>query len=495
VRAANRSRLYASSVIFLLFSLPAAAVIKVEMPVSKMYGIAQAVVTGSIASVNPDKRVIEVKVTDTLKGESPGNKFRIQIVSPVELIKEAFVGQPVVLLTGKARNGPAHVLHIADTWLLAERVSDSNPPIWRVVKVHDAKKIFPGTTAALVRIMIELKAGKSTLLDKMEQNYLSGGIKELGRLKAVKPSWLMAVDVNGDKKPDLLVGVGNGVKLFMAVGAGYKDVTEIWGLSAASGSYHAVGDVYGNGRIDLLLDNALWMNDRGKFTDPSWRLSLPVKPLAAALIDFGGHKKLDAAFLTADGILHISENPPTTGASWKARPSKTLWKDDPSPVMAAFGDWGDNGRPHVLAVRETGVTRYALDGGRAADFERLTGVNLQKYYARYSKGLKNAKAVAIDINGDGRRDLMIVCEGGGLLMVNRGFGAFLVDYDAGVKIIADDRNHVPFKLGPNTVWAAADMRGDGCEDLLVLTEDGILYDVANPRQAVSKQKNSEGVTF
>jgi hypothetical protein len=487
MRTVNWRRLYVSSLAFLLFNLPAAAVIKIEMPVSKLYETAQAVVTGNIVRVNPDNQVIEVKVTNTLKGESPGDQFRIQIVSPAELIKEASVGQPVVLLTGRARSGPAHMLHLADAWLRAERVADSSPPVWRVVKVHDSKKEFPGTTAALVRIMIELKAGKSTLLDMMEQNYLSGGIKELGRLKANKPSWLMAVDVNGDKKPDLLVGVGDGVKLFMAVGAKYEDATEKWGLSAASGRYHASGDINGDGRIDLLLDSAIWMNDGGKFTDLSRRLSLPANPLAAAFIDFGGRKmKLDATFLTADGMLHTSENPPANGASWKERPAQTLWKDDPAPVMAAFGDWGDNREPHVLAIRETGVTRYALDGGRADDFERLTGVNLQKYYARYSKGLKNAAAVAIDINGDGRRDMMIVCDGGGLLMVNRGFGAFLVDYDAGGNIIADDKNHVPFKLGPNTVWAAADMRGDGHEDLLVLTEDGILYDVANPPQAVRK---------
>jgi hypothetical protein len=470
----------------LLLSLPAAAVIKVEMQVSTMYETAQVVVTGSIVRVNPDNRAIDVKVTSTLKGESPGSQFRIQIVAPTELIKEASVGQPVVLMEGKARNRPTHVLHLADTWFLAERVADSDPPTWRVLKAHDIKKSFPGTTAALVRIMIELKAGKSTLLDKMEQNYLSGGIKELGRLKIAKPSWLIAVDVNGDKKPDLLVGVGGGVKLFIAVGARYEDATEKWGLSAASGGYHAAGDINGDGMIDLLLDNAIWMNDKGKFTNQPWHPSLPVQPLSAALIDFGGHRKLDAAFLTADGRLHLFENPPTAGESWKVRPSQTLWKDDPAPVMAAFGDWGENSRPHVLAVRETGIIRYALDGGRAVDFERLTGLNLQKYYSRYSQGLKNATAVAIDINGDGRRDMLIICDGGGLLMVNRGFGAFLVDYDAGNTLIADDKNHVPFKLGPNTTWAAADMRGDGCEDLLVLTEDGILYEVANPKPAVRK---------
>jgi hypothetical protein len=169
MRVVNLRRLYAGGIVFVLFSLPAAAVIKAEMPVSKMYDTAQAVATGSIVHINPGNRVIEVKVTNTLKGELPCNQFRIQIVSPAELIKEASVGQPVVLLTGKARSGPAHLLHLADTWLWAEHVPDSNPPIWRVVKVRDSRKEFPGTTAALVRIVIELKAGKSTLLDKMEQ--------------------------------------------------------------------------------------------------------------------------------------------------------------------------------------------------------------------------------------------------------------------------------------------------------------------------------------
>jgi len=486
-----------------LLCSPAAAVIKVEMPVSKIYGTSKAVYVCKVSAVNPDNRVVDVSVTTVLRGDSPGDRLRVQIVSPAEIIKKVAADKPMVLFVGKARGGSMAVLHLADTWLLAKRVANSSPQVWRVVQKHDAKQTFPGRTVALLRLVREIAVGKGTILDKTEAAFFRSSVRKLAKLNVQKARWILAADVDGakDRKVDLLIGTAAGkVRLILAGSDGYKDVTDRWGLGAASGSgYRAFGrpDRYRNRRTNLLLGKTLWINSRTKFTPAKASPPVPTKgvPLAAALRDINRDGRTDALFLTAEGELHVvyygSGSSSSSKRSWSPRPVKTLWKPDEAPVSAEFGDWGDTRRLHVLAVRQSGITRYALDagGGPPADFERLTGVDLKRYYERYRNGFKNVLAVGLDVDGNHRRDLFVVCDTGGMLLVNRGFGTFLCDYDAGGEIAPHAKTPAKFKVTPQTPWTAVDMHGDGHDDLLVLTADGTLYEVPNrPRSERSKRR-------
>ena len=471
----------------MLTAAPAQAVIKVKMPVARIYGTSKAVLVGNVTATHAATRVIDVAVVASLKGQAPGDTIRIQIVSPAALFGQVAAGRPVALFVGKVRGGSMAVLHLADTWLLAKRVPNTTPQVWRVVQRHDAKQTFPGRTAALVRLVTQIKGGKNPILDEMDVAFFRSDLRKLGKLNVTKPRWIMAADLNADKKPDLLVGVAGGVRLLLAGAGGYTDATDAWKLRAGDAAYRAVGDVNGDARPDLLLGGTLWINAGTTFAPAGAKLLPPSgTPLAAAIADVNGDGKPDAVFLTAAGELGVLENTGSPNKPWRPRPPKTLWTADQAPAAAYFGDWGDTGKPHVLAVRQTGITRYALDaaGGPPADFERLTGVNLARYYDRYRNGFKNVQAVALDVNGDTRRDMLVVCDTGGLLLVNRGFGAFLCNYDAGGAVAPHAKKPPKLRLSAQSPCTSADLHNDGLDDLLILTPDGTLYELPNrPRKS------------
>jgi hypothetical protein len=478
--------LLAPPIVFLVLlaaATPVRAVIKLELTLAKIFETSKTVLVGTVGEVQADARLVAVRAVQAAKGVSPGPELRIVLAAPAELIKQVTPGAPVVVCVGQAKGSGLAVVHLADTWLLAKGIPGSEGQLWRVEQLHDAAKpSFPGRTATLVRLIDELKAGRNPIVDKFERKLFPAGLQQRAKLNVSQPTWLLAADVDGDKQPDLIVGTASGVRLLLANGRGYDDATEAWGLAPAAGGYHAAGDVDGDGKIDLLLDQTVWQSDGRRFMAAKEQVALPAKgqPLGAALIDVTGDGKLDAVYLSTEGELRVSVNRGSGDSRWQAAPAKTLPKLPASPTLAAFGDWGDNGKPHVLVIGESGVHRYPLDQEHAepADLERLSGVNIAKN-ARYRAGLKNVRPAVIDADRNGQPDLLAVCDTGGLLLVNRGFGAFLLDEDAAGPFGVRPDYRPPLSLSSATPWTAADLHGDGCDDLLILAADGTLYEAAN----------------
>jgi hypothetical protein len=387
----------------------------------------------------------------------------------------------VAVFVSQAKGSGTAGIHIADTWLLATGIPNSEMLAWRVVQVHEGlRQSFPGRTAALLRVLNDIKAGKHTILDKWERKLFPGGVRKRAKLNLQKPLWMLAAPISSNKQPDLLIGAASGTRLFVARGDDYTDATDQWGNWGAAGKYRATGDIDGDGKTDLLLDDILWINQGTKFVPAKTRLELPAgKPLAAALIDVTGHQRPDAVLLSASGELRVFENPGGTDKPWPLRLSKTLWKEGPAPSAAVFGDWGDTGKVHVMVITETGMVRYPLDdgGGPPADLLRLTGTDLRKD-SKYRNGLKIVSAVPLRLEGGLRTHLFAVCDTGNFLLVNRGFGTFLFDDKTGFSLTAGD-HPLPIKLSPATPAAAADLHGRGSDGLLLLGEDGTLYEADN----------------
>jgi len=478
------------------------AVIKVEMPVSRIYGTSKAVYVGVVSTITASNRLVDVKVIGTLRGESPGANIRIQIVSPADLIAKVASDAPVVLFVGKARGGAMAVLHLADTWLLAKRAGDSTPQIWRVVQKHNAKQTFPGRTSALVKVVRKIAGGKTPILDSTDVAFFRSPLHKLAKLSVAGARWILAADFDYDRKTrkiDLVVGTDKDVRLLLGGATGYTDVTDQWALKSGPVGYRAIVDVNRDRRPDLILGDTIWTNKRGKFEAVKLPLPAPAAkdvPLAIGVVHVGNYwssrsSRPNLLFLTASGRLQVikyaSASKKSKTRTWTAEPPRQLWPADSPAIAAEFGNFGDTSKPHVLAVREDGVTRYSLDaaGGGPADFERLTGVNLKKYYERYAGGFKSPLVTDLDVNGDRRRDLLIICDSGGMLMVNRGYGTFLCDYDSGGEIATHPKAAPKLKLTARTPWTAVDLHRDGRDDLLVLTADGTLYEVPNKKRPTS----------
>ncbi|HUT34944.1 MAG TPA: VCBS repeat-containing protein [Planctomycetota bacterium] len=468
-----------------LLAAPAAAVIKVDLPVSKIYGASKAVVVGTITAVSPANCVADVKVAEALKGQAPGEKLRIQVAAPPNLFASVAVGQPAVLFAGEDAGKAVAVVHLADTWLLAEGIGGTPTTAWRVVQTKpDAAASFPGTTRGLVALIKALKAGKVPAKEEYPDAFL-GGTAEVAKLPVQKPTWLVTADVNGDKKLDLLVGTSGGARLFVAAAKGYADATEAWGLAGVSAAFCAATDVNGDGKPDLLLGRSLYLNAGGKFVAAKAGPQLPPESdwVASALADASGDKRPDALVLLKSGQLLVAENPGEPDKPWPATP-RTLWRDLDAPLTAAFSaDWGEDGELCVLVVRESGVARYAAGArsGAAANFERLTGMAFSAYKGLGGKPLKPLVAVAFDYDGNEKADYLLLTEGGGLALVNRGYGSFLATDTLHMHFHATGDKKLPFAVAD--IAAAAPGRiPEGpapAQNLLVLLHDGRLFEMDN----------------
>ncbi|MDB5322770.1 MAG: hypothetical protein JWN40_4401 [Phycisphaerales bacterium] len=224
-----------------IFAQSAAALIKVKTPVSEMYSGAVSVVVGKVTRVSPDTGVIEASAA-ALKGDGVGDTVKIKLENLPAVIRSVKEGSPVVLLIG--RRSSSNALNLADSWLFPE-AAPSAKSNFVVRKELDLKQSFPGSTAALVRALEDLKAGKSTMLDEVTPGMFKGAVKEIGSVPAGGAA-LYTVRPTGGKTQTIVLATPAGPKFFTADSTGLKPAQPVTDDRPKSPVPDAIAAAFGN---------------------------------------------------------------------------------------------------------------------------------------------------------------------------------------------------------------------------------------------------------
>lgn len=462
----------------------AEAVIKIEFPVSRIYRDAKTVRSATVIGLDVEKRVIEVKPTVTFKGGVAPDRLRLEVSVAADWFSRVATNEPVLIFASETDGKGAALMHLADTWVLAQGGSDSAVPVWRVVQPYDAKRAYPGRTAGLVRLIAAMKAGQNPMEDKIDPACFSGSIRELGSL-GIRPTFLEAADVTGDRRVDLLAGTADGVRLFSGGATNFADVTASWGLQGITARHVVAGDVNGDGLADLLLGKTLLLRQGDKFVRAAMQSDLPadVDWLAAAMGDVDGDRAVDVMVLLKSGEL-VVVSPACASDKPGQRSLRRLWDGGAAAVVARFAmDWGESNW-HVMVVRGNDVVRYAVapGGGPASVFSQLAGCDWLPTLVVDGQPADAVKCVGVDCDGNGKGDFLLLAPSGGLTLLNRGFGVYYVDYTIHSRLVSSEKQKLPFRITPGACVAAGRIL-DGeqpRQNLLVLTEEGRLFEMQNP---------------
>lgn len=515
-----------------VLSPPALAIIKVELPVAKLVQQSRAVVVGRVSAVDAQRRALDVEVAEKINGDL-GGAARFRVLVPEApgagealhgLLESLAVGQPVVLLVspggGQAAAMGDAVLHLGDRWVRGARGGAGETPLWRVTGPYDGARSFPGRTEALVRVLADIRTGGKGLQDWVSHEVCLGGVFMRAQTGLAAPTFLLSPDLDGDGTPDVVAGNATEVRVLIAQkdkSKTYADQTAAWGLAGAKGGLRAAaGDFNGDGAIDLVIGAQVWLGSvvapqqpQKKFVaGPMLELGDSKQWIAMGAGDANGDGRAEVAVLLREGRMRVAQSS-GAGGPWTVQDAP-LWSDGKEALAGAFAmDFGDDGRLQAIVVRPDAIARYPVLPGRVAapsstaagadttgtlpvsDFARLTGIALAAYPSLGAMPIQPLLVAAYDYDGLGRTDFILVTQGGGIALANRGHGAFLINRFAHEQFRPGGRDikmpKLPFEPTLTTALTAPGRqvqmqpkrkRGN----LLVLDDKGQLWEMENERK-------------
>jgi hypothetical protein len=222
------------------------------------------------------------------------------------------------------------------------------------------------------------------------------------------PAFVLAADVNGDGKPDLISANSgdNTVTVLTNNGSGGFVLDATLNVGAYPGSVAAV-DINGNGKIALISANendgtltVLTNNGRGGF---GYNATLNVGsgpgsvPASVVAADINGDGKPDVICANfGDGTLTVLTNNGNGGFNLDVTPTVGL-----SPLCVLAADINGDGKPDLICANSGTNTLTVLTNNGSGGFGLNATLVVGSIGSPYPQFV-----VAIDVNGDGLPDLV-----------------------------------------------------------------------------------------
>ncbi len=240
---------------------------------------------------------------------------------------------------------------------------------------------------------------------------------------STNPNGMVAADVNGDGKPDMLVAnfSSNNVGVLLnttATGAATPSFAAQATFATGGNSnptYLAVADLNGDGKPDVLVANQFTNNVGVLFNTTTTGAStasfaaqvtftVGFRPASVAAADVNGDGKPDVLVANSgNGTVGVLLNGTATGASAPSFSSQTTFATGSNPRGVAAADVNGDGKPDLLVANNSGGTVSVLLNTTA------TGAATPSFAAQatFTTGTNPSSVAAADVNGDGKPDLVV----------------------------------------------------------------------------------------
>jgi cysteine-rich repeat protein len=280
---------------------------------------------------------------------------------------------------------------------------------------------------------------------------------------------LVLGDLDGDGDQDILASVRRlntvpGLVVLTNDGGAFSASVER-PLSALSVSDLALGDINGDGVLDLVLtDSALSVvkvflaEGQGRFGFQNQAPSVGFQPVALALADMDADGDMDAISVSASGSVSVLENQGSVLVPRLPFPVSGV------PSALVLGNFTGDSLPDLAVATQDGLKgKITVFQNNAGDFEILAPFDA-------TESLSALAAVDVDLDGD--LDLVATSKTRSLIEVQfNNFGQFDPPRDASGGLFET-------RIGPVSL-VAADLNRDGVPDLVTAGENlGLL--LSNP---------------